>query len=133
MGIAEVVPTVNNNPEENKIITDTSSTSTTTISNNSSNSTTAALGGWNFDSKPKSPLPAGVGVKGASIMDSKFDEYKKVAEEKKKRDEILKNKENKNSSPSVVGDILGDIIKADKGSNSPSTTTRPTQPILGLP
>ena len=34
---------------------------------------------------------------------------------------------------SVVGDILGDIIKADKGSNSPSTTARPTQPILGLP
>ena len=33
----------------------------------------------------------------------------------------------------VVGDILGDIIKADKGSNSPSTTARPTQPILGLP
>jgi len=32
-----------------------------------------------------------------------------------------------------VGDILGDIIKADKGSNSPSTTARPTQPILGLP
>ena len=38
-----------------------------------------------------------------------------------------------NNQFSVVGDILGDIIKADKGSNSPSTTARPTQPILGLP
>ena len=176
--------TVNNNPEENKIITETSSSSTSST----------ALEGWNFDSKPKSPVSTGVVKAGVMSKDSKFDEYKKVAEEKKKRDEILKRPETKNPSPSgkkisefqkyekisqdgtvpvlavpevrendwdvrghrrpavvwlrllfsvgrakmkivfsVVGDILGDIIKADKGSNSPSTTARPTQPILGLP
>jgi len=120
---AEVVSTVNNNPEENKIITETSSSSTSST----------ALEGWNFDSKPKSPVSTGVVKAGVMSKDSKFDEYKKVAEEKKKRDEILKRPETKNPSPSVVGDILGDIIKADKGSNSPSTTARPTQPILGLP
>ena len=82
--------TVNNNPEENKIITETSSSSTSST----------ALEGWNFDSKPKSPVSTGVVKAGVMSKDSKFDEYKKVAEEKKKRDEILKRPETKNPSPS---------------------------------
>ena len=86
--------TVNNNPEENKIITETSSSSTSST----------ALEGWNFDSKPKTPVSTGVVKAGVMSKDSKFDEYKKVAEEKKKRDEILKRPETKNPSPS--GKIL---------------------------
>lgn len=82
--------TVNNNPEENKIITETSSSSTSST----------ALEGWNFDSKPKTPVSTGVVKAGVMSKDSKFDEYKKVAEEKKKRDEILKRPETKNPSPS---------------------------------
>ena len=95
--------TVNNNPEENKIITETSSSSTSST----------ALEGWNFDSKPKSPVSTGVVKAGVMSKDSKFDEYKKVAEEKKKRDEILKRPETKNPSPSGKNPIfqgLSDIL-----------------------
>ena len=88
--------TVNNNPEENKIITETSSSSTSST----------ALEGWNFDSKPKSPVSTGVVKAGVMSKDSKFDEYKKVAEEKKKRDEILKRPETKNPSPSGKNPIF---------------------------
>jgi len=88
-------------------------------------------GGWKFSPTNKTDTGASSQASGNN-KDQKFDAYKNLAENKKKRDMMLKTEETKTPSPASV-DILGHIIEKEKTANSPKTTPKPTGPILGLP
>lgn len=86
----------------------------------------SVMDGWKFSPTKETTKPGG------ENKDQKFDAYKNLAENKKKRDMILKTDDTKTPSPAPA-DILGHIMEKEKTSNSPKTTPKPTGPILGLP
>jgi len=85
----------------------------------------SVLDGWKFS--PKKPDSSATN----SNKDQKFDAFKNLAENKKKRDMILKTEDTKTPSPAPA-DILGHIMDQEETA-SPRNNPRANAPILGLP
>ena len=99
----------------------------------------SVLDGWKFS--PKKPDSSATN----SNKDQKFDAFKNLAENKKKRDMILKTEDTKTPSPApgtfssyiptskgLLADILGHIMDQEETA-SPRNNPRANAPILGLP